>query len=172
MGGDMFNNVVGAILRACLDAGHAALRFNFRGVGASTGAYDGGNGEADDVRAAIDYLRSLPEIDAERVALAGYSFGAMVALRVASGRDDLSTVIAVSNPTKRGSKVEIHLPMPALFLAGDRDEYCDGDLLTEYGDEIGPNVTVTVFPGVDHFWWGSDDRLVEATATFLRGLLP
>jgi len=96
----------------------------------------------------------------------------MVAVRVASGRDDLAAVIAISNPTERGPKVEIHLPMPTLFLTGDRDQYCDGDLLTEYRDQIGPNVTVTVFPGVDHFWWGSDDRLVEATAVFLRGLVP
>lgn len=172
MGGDMYNNVVGAILRACLDAGYAALRFNFRGVGASTGSYDGGGGEADDVRAAIDHLRSLPEIDPTRVALAGYSFGAMVALRVASGRTDLAGMIAVSNPTERGPKVEIQLPMPTLFLTGDRDEYCDGALLTEYRDQIGPDVTVTVFPGVDHFWWGSDDRLAQAVSAFLSSHRP
>jgi len=120
-GGDMYNNVVGALVRACLGEGLAALRFNFRGVGESGGAYDGGEGETDDVVAALECLRSLPEIDPERVVLAGYSFGAMMALRVASGREDLAAVVSVSNPTQRGPKVEIHLKAPALFVTGDRD---------------------------------------------------
>lgn len=170
MGGDMYNNVVGAIVRASLAAGHAALRFNFRGVGESTGAYDNGEGEMDDVRAALDHLRSLPEIHAQRVSLAGYSFGAMVAVRVASGRDDLAGMVAVSNPTKRGPKLELRLLCPTLFVTGDRDEYCDGELLKEYREQIGPDVTVEVFPGVDHFWWGSDDRLIESITAFLLRL--
>ena len=66
-GGDMYNNVVGALVRAALGVGVAALRFNFRGVGESEGAYDDGNGEPDDVRAALDFMRSQPEIDPKRV---------------------------------------------------------------------------------------------------------
>src|SRR6266540_978811 len=79
-GGDMHNNVVDAICDTAVAEGIAALRFNFRGAGASEGRYDNGVGEQDDVRAALTYLRGLPEVDSARVALAGYSFGAAVAL--------------------------------------------------------------------------------------------
>jgi alpha/beta superfamily hydrolase len=167
MGGDMYNNVVGALLKAANAAGAAALRFNFRGVGESEGAYDNGVGERDDVLAAIDALRAQPEVDAGRVGVVGYSFGAMVALSAASGRDDLGAVVAVSNPTKRGPRVEIKMLAPTLFVTGDRDQYCDGELIKEYRTEIGDDVSVEIVPGVDHFWWGSDDRLIEIVRGFL-----
>lgn len=168
MGGDMYNNVVGALVKACLGAGVAALRFNFRGVGESGGSYGGGGPEKDDVIAALGYMRTRPEIDPSKVALAGYSFGSMVAVAAADRRDDLAAVVAISNPTHRGEEVEIHLMAPTLFLTGDRDQYSDHDLLQEYREQLGDDVTVAVFPGVDHFWWGSDDRLIEAVSGFLR----
>jgi alpha/beta superfamily hydrolase len=155
-------------VRAALGEGIAALRFNFRGVGASKGSYDDGDGEQDDARAAMHYLRSQPEIDQGRVALAGYSFGATVAINVASGRDDLPALIAVSSPTVRGPKVEVHLKAPSLFITGDRDQYVDHNLLLEYREQLGDNVTVKVLEGVDHFWWGSDGRLIEIVGEFLR----
>jgi hypothetical protein len=167
-GGDMHNNVVHALCRAANSIGAAALRFNFRGAGGSEGAFDDGVGEQQDVAGALAYLRGLPEIDASRVAVAGYSFGALVVLRYADGRDDLSALIAVSNPTQRGPMVELYLRSPALFVAGDRDEYCDSTLLTEYCEQMGDDVTVVVHEGVDHFWWGSDDRLIETVSSFLR----
>jgi alpha/beta superfamily hydrolase len=72
-GGDMHNNVVHALCRAVNSVGAAALRFNFRGVGASEGSFDNGVGEQRDVAGALEYLRALPEITA-RIALVGYSF--------------------------------------------------------------------------------------------------
>ena len=134
----------------------------------SEGSYDNGVGEQDDARAALDFLRSQPEIDASRIAIAGYSFGANVALRVANATGGFAAVIAVSNPTIRGPKVDLHLKGPAMFVTGDRDQYCDSDLLLEYRDQLGDDVTVEVLPGVDHFWWGSDGRLIEIVSEFLR----
>jgi alpha/beta superfamily hydrolase len=84
MGGTMDNNVVYRLARGLYDAGLAALRFNFRGVGFSTGIYGEGAGEEEDVRAAIDFLQDrhhdLP------VWVAGFSFGAQVGL--ATGERD------------------------------------------------------------------------------------
>lgn len=165
-GGEMHNNVVGALVRAALDCRIAALRFNFRGVGESEGSYSGGAGEQHDARAALHFLRSQPEIDSERVALAGYSFGAMVAINAAAGRSDLAALITVSNPTSGGAP-SVRLDCPALFVAGDRDQYCDAEALQEYRS-LGDDVTVEVLPGVDHFWWGSDGRLIEIVSAFLR----
>jgi uncharacterized protein len=167
-GGDMHNIVVNALCEAALSVGAAALRFNFRGVGFSQGAYDNGDGEQRDIGAALDFLRSLPDIGGRPVALAGYSFGAMVAVRYAHERIDLAALVSVANPTQRGPRLELQLKVPTLFITGDRDKYCDGELLKEYREQIGPDVTVEILHGVDHFWVGSTDRLKEAVAPFLQ----
>ena len=167
-GGEMHNNVVGALVRASLGTGVAALRFNFRGVGGSEGAFDNGVGERDDALAALDYLRSQPEIDARRMAIAGYSFGANVAIAAADRRDDLSALVSVSAPTQRGPRVEVYMHCPALFVTGDRDKYVEPVLLLEYREQLGRDVTIEVAQGVNHFWWGSDGRLIEIVSEFLQ----
>jgi alpha/beta superfamily hydrolase len=167
-GGEMHNNVVGALVRACLGEGVAALRFNFRGVGSSGGSFGNGVGEQDDARAALHYLRGRPEIDAERILLGGYSFGATVAINVAGKSDGIAALVAVSSPALRGDSVISHLRAPSLLIAGDRDQYVDHNLLLEYREQLGPGVTVQVLEGVDHFWWGSDSRLTEIVGAFLR----
>ena len=80
----MNNNVVYRVAKALGDAGAAVLRFNFRGVGASTGSYDGGVGEEDDARAALDFLAQRhPGVP---LWMAGFSFGARVGLTVGAAR--------------------------------------------------------------------------------------
>ncbi len=76
-GGSRHNHVVDAVFRSAIGSGVAALRFDFRGVGRSSGTHAGGVGEQDDVHAAIDHLM---RVGADRVLLSGYSFGADVAL--------------------------------------------------------------------------------------------
>lgn len=165
-GGDIHNNVVHAVCRAAADAGAATLRFNFRGVGASEGRYDEGRGEQQDVAAALEYMCGLPEIDSGRVALAGYSFGAAVSLRLSP--PGVRCLVAVSPPTSGSWLSGIQAAYEVLFVAGDRDEYCDPDELRRVAAAIGPNAQVVIHPGVDHFWVGSDDRLIETVAAFLR----
>lgn len=82
-GGDMDNNIVRAICEALPKYSIPALRFNFRGVGESGGSFGGGIGEQDDVTAAMDFALSAPGIDANRLGLAGYSFGAGIIVPVA-----------------------------------------------------------------------------------------
>ena len=79
-GGTMHNKVVYQAAKTLHRRGMAVLRFNFRGVGLSEGAHDKGRGEADDVRAALDYLAA--EFPSRPILLAGFSFGAWVGLRV------------------------------------------------------------------------------------------
>src|SRR5207248_4559049 len=80
-GGDMDNPVVARIVDVCTARGLATLRFNFRGVGGSSGRHDEGRGEQEDIRASVAYLTaSLGE--GAQVALAGYSFGAAIAAAV------------------------------------------------------------------------------------------
>jgi len=164
-GGDMRNLVVGALCEAAVEAGFAALRFNFRGTGRSEGAFDNGTGEQRDLAGALEFLRQQPEIDG-RAALAGYSFGAAVALRLAP--PNVLGLIAVSPPTIGDWLSNVSINSPALFLAGDRDEYCDPNDLRTLAARLGEQAEVGILPGVDHFWVGSTDRLKDKTGSFLR----
>ena len=168
-GGDMRNNIVAILCETVVSAGFAALRFNFRGVGASQGSHDKGRGERQDVAAAREYLRSQPEIDATRVGLAGYSFGA--AMAVLSVDDGTRALIAVSTPTGSGAITQVDAACPTLLVSGDRDEYSDPDALRLLAQPLGNNAEVVILPGVDHFWWGSDDRLSEIVSKFLTATL-
>jgi hypothetical protein len=165
-GGDMHNNVVSAICAGAVEIGVAALRFNFRGVGGSEGHYDNGRGEQDDVRAALAFLRSLPEIDSERIALAGYSFGAAVALRVAH-EEELRAFVAVSLPTMMPLTGET-LSCPALFVSGDEDEYSDADDLTELVRGLGRQAELKLLPGLGHFWFGVEKDMSNIVGAFLK----
>lgn len=168
-GGDMRNNVVATLCEAAVNSGVAALRFNFRGVGASEGAFDNGIGEQRDVAAAVTHLRSLPEVDPDRIALAGYSFGAAIALRAADQEN--RALVAVSTPTINGGLPRIEATCPILLIAGDRDEYSDPNALASFAEAAGPQAELIILPGVDHFWWGSNDCLAEATSAFLARTL-
>jgi alpha/beta superfamily hydrolase len=165
----MHNDVVDALCDAAVDHGIVALRFNFRGTGRSEGSHDKGIGEQDDVRAALAYLRDLPEVDGARIALAGYSFGAAVAVRAASG-SDIRALIAVSLPTMMPLD-GVSITCPALFVSGDEDEYSDADDLTEFVQGLGPQAELKLLPGLGHFWFGVERDLQAIIAPFLTAHL-
>ena len=164
-GGDMHNNVVDAVCQTAVENGISALRFNFRGAGSSEGRYDNGIGERDDVRAALTYLRGLPEVDSGRVALAGYSFGAAVALHATDER--LNAFIAVSLPTAMALE-NVPFVCPALFISGDQDEYSETDELTRFVRGLGAKAELKLLPGLGHFWFGVERDLRAIIAPFLR----
>jgi len=99
MGGTMDNTIVVAVCRVLAARGWAALRFNFRGAGRSAGSFDEGCGETDDVAGAVGFLRAKAEVDASRLAVVGYSFGAGVGLRYAAGENMPRVVRVLDSPT-------------------------------------------------------------------------
>ena len=167
-GGDMHNNVVDAVCQTAAADGIVALRFNFRGAGGSEGTYDNGVGEQDDVGAALAYLRELPEVDGARVALAGYSFGAAIALQAVDER--LNAFIAVSLPTTMPLK-DVRVACPALFISGDEDQYSDAGELTRLVRGLGSKAELKLLPGLGHFWFGVERDLQAIISPFLRAHL-
>ncbi len=155
-GGDMNNIVVETIQKAYQRKGHATLRFNFRGVGRSTGSYDDGAGEQTDILAAFDFLRerNLSVID-----LAGYSFGAWVIAQTL-GRVPADSVIMISPPAAM-MRFESNVTIPNLKLAvsGSRDEFAPPDLVEPMVHRWNPAADFTVIHGADHFFFGHTDKL-------------
>jgi hypothetical protein len=163
-GGDMHNPVVVRAAEVCADAGLATLRFNFRGVGASSGAWDTGRGERDDVRAALGHLMAPPAGPA-RVALVGYSFGAAMAAAVAAAGAPLAGLVLLAPPLARaepdGWGPPAALEGPLLLVAGSEDEYCPRSRLAELGAAL-PGAEVRVIEGANHFFFGRLFPLGEA----------
>lgn len=157
-GGSMHNNVVEAVLEALWQRGFATLRFNFRGVGGSDGEYDGGEGELDDARAAVEFLAKQAGISA--VTLAGYSFGASVALRAGLSSPSVARVIAVALPVAV-MNVGIADPAskPVLLVSGDGDDYSPISTLKIVAEKLGERAQVKIVSGADHFFGGDESEL-------------
>ncbi len=170
-GGDMWNDVVEQVCRELLARGIAALRFNFRGTGGSEGEHSGGAGERDDVWAALDLLRSRPEIDRGRLGLAGYSFGAAVALN-AGPAAGVRALAAISAPPRMVDFTALQgFEIPLLLVAGDQDEFAPAEQLRRLAIALGSRTQTVIVPGADHFWWGHSEELRESVGGFFADAL-
>ena len=151
-GGTMRHPLLGAIANAAVPAGIEVLRFNFRGIGASTGAYDSGVGEIDDVAAAVGFMESR---DLPVTGIAGWSFGAAAALAWQGSSGSAIDYVGIAPPVD--SPLTPELPDASslararrTFIVGDRDQFVDADGLEAYADAIG--ATTIRYETADHFF--------------------
>lgn len=163
-GGNMDNNVIMAVARNLNEQGIAALRFNFRGVGASNGRYDDGNGEQDDARSALAALASQPEIDSSRLAIMGYSFGGMIALAV-GGKDEHVQVLAAVSPVIVPGVLQ-GVNKPVYLTCGSNDHVVMPEALYGEVEKMSLPGKVEVVQGVDHFWWGHEGEMARKVGAF------
>ncbi len=150
-GGTMTNKVVQTLARAFVQTGWRAVRFNFRGVGASEGAYDEGRGEAADM---LDVIRQVAPEGA--LAVAGFSFGAFVTSHAVAGLAPRQPekIVLVGTAASRFAVAPIvtELHERTLVLHGEQD---DTVVLSSVMDWARPqSLPVTVIPGVEHFFHG------------------
>jgi alpha/beta superfamily hydrolase len=164
-GGTMDNKVVTITARALQEAGYATVRFNFRGVGASAGAFDDGRGETEDALAVADWAeRRWP---GARLTAAGFSFGAYVAYRLA-GLRAVERLITIAPPVKRFNFAEHPVPpVPWIVIQGDRDEVVDVKAVLEWTRTAAPAPQVRVVAGAEHFFHGRLNDLREAVLASL-----
>jgi hypothetical protein len=163
-GGTMHFKAVFRAARALQSAGLAVLRFNFRGVGRSQGVHDDGRGEQEDARAALSELeRRYPGLP---LVLGGFSFGAVVALRLAAREARVRAVFALGFPlTRFGDAATLAAPrQPRLFVQGERDELGGGESLRALVEPLPPPRELVVVPGASHFFDGRLDALQAAIA--------
>ncbi|OYU29650.1 MAG: alpha/beta hydrolase [Comamonadaceae bacterium PBBC2] len=151
-GGTMQNKVVQTLARAFVQCGWQAVRFNFRGVGASAGTYDEGRGEAQDMLSVVAQV--APE---GPLALAGFSFGAFVTSHVAQAlhaQRPLDKLVLVGTAASRFAVAPVapDLHERTLVIHGEQD---DTVALASVMDWARPQtLPVTVIPGVEHFFHG------------------
>lgn len=151
-GGTMTNKVVQTVARACVLAGWQAVRFNFRGVGASQGTHDAGRGELEDLLAVVEQVAPHGPL-----VLAGFSFGAFVtshAVERLAAQRDIARVVLVGTAASRFTVAPVPSELHArtLVVHGEVDDTVP---LSSVMDWARPqHLPVTVIPGVEHFFHG------------------
>lgn len=165
-GGTMDDGIVTTVSGRLAAAGIATLRFNFRGVGRSGGRHGGGVAEVDDVRAALDALAE--RAPAARLALAGYSFGAAVAVRAALADARARRIAAIALPTAMlDAEFLDGCRAPMLLVQGDRDQFSPLARLEALVAHCPGPTEVVRIPGADHFLYAAVDRVAEHVVRFL-----
>ena len=164
-GGDMYNGVVESIESAYREKGYSTLRFNFRGVGASEGRFDDGDGEQKDVLAAREYLEQMK---IQRVDLAGYSFGAWVNARVGCAGAAGQQMVMVSPPVAFIDYSSVgRLPCLKLVVSGSRDNFAPTDQIRNMLPDWNDAAAFKIIEGADHFYGGYLQELESILAAYI-----
>ena len=159
-GGTMHNKVVFRTAAGLVDAGLITIRFNFRGVGDSTGEHNDIEGGREDVADALDYIAR--EYAGEDLTLAGFSFGSRTALEVGYEDTRVSRLISIGTPIDKYGDYDFlkRTTKPILFVHGEKDEYGAIERVKELVAEVSKttDAELVVFEGSGHFF---DDHLAE-----------
>ena len=166
MGGDMYTPVPAGFFRALDGSSVAALRFNFRGVGRSTGVHDKGGAERLDVAAAVDHLAAaVPDVP---LLLAGWSFGADVSLTIDDERIAgwflAAPPLGVVDPIEMAAQ---RSPSPKVLAIGEHDQFNPPDKATATVADW-QNTTITVIDIADHFFGAQLPDLVARFTEFVK----
>jgi uncharacterized protein len=152
-GGTMDNKVAQTLARAFVQLGWRAVRFNFRGVGASQGVWDEGRGETDDALAVIGSHRAADSVPVRPFMLAGFSFGAYVASQAAARLPDDAKpqrLVLIAPSTQKQQMPAV--PADTLVIHGEADDVVP--LIATLDWARPQSLPVVVFPGVGHFFHG------------------
>lgn len=163
-GGTMHNKVVFRAAAGLVDAGLTTLRFNFRGVGASTGEHSEIEGGREDVSDVLDYIET--NYADQDLTLAGFSFGSRTALDVGFDDARVSRLISIGTPVDKYGDYQFlaGVKKPILFVHGDRDEFGSLASLNKLFNEVKMNTDaeLVVFENCGHFF---DEHLNELRET-------
>jgi alpha/beta superfamily hydrolase len=165
-GGTMHTKVVYQTAKALSRIGCAVLRINFRGAGASAGSFNGGAGEKDDFRTALDFMRD--RYAGAHVWAAGMSFGAWVGLSVGAEDPRVSTLIGIALPVASYDWEAVRTSSKAkFFVHGERDELCPLKDIREFYARAAEPKELVVIDGADHLFDGKVSEVADAIEDLL-----
>jgi uncharacterized protein len=171
-GGTMNNKVVYNLHYAFYEIGFTCLRFNFRGVGRSQGEYDQGIGELSDAAAALDYLQALNP-NARHCWVAGFSFGAWIAMQLLMRRPEIQGFVAVAPPANQYDfSFLAPCPSSGLILSGSADRVVPSADVASLADKLkqqkGITITYKVIEGATHFFDPGMDEMIATVDAYVR----
>ena len=152
--------------------GCAVLRFNFRGVGRSLGAFDQGEGEKEDFKAALDYIAA--RYPGAPLWAAGFSFGSWVALEVGAVDDRVSALIGIAPPVATSVSGQNYTfentlasTKPKFFVQGEADEVCPLEGMWAFYGKLQEPKELVVIDGADHLFEGKAEEVGDALEDLL-----
>jgi hypothetical protein len=135
-------------------------------VGNSSGSYGDGVGEQDDLRAALDFVSTLKEIDSQRAGVAGYSFGGMVAASLAVNDNRVKQLALISPALNETGWAQLkEYVLPKLILVGDADTSVPFHPFQRF---FGDARHYQIIAGADYFWSGFEEELSSKIARFFH----
>ena len=166
-GGTMHTKVVFQAAKALTRIGCAVLRFNFRGVGRSAGAWDEGRGEKDDYKAALDYVASrYPRAE---LWAAGFSFGSYIALTGGAEDERVCALIGIAPPVDRYDYgVVKRSTKPKFIVHGERDELIPLRAVREFYAQLQEPKELVVIDRANHLFDGQASEVGDALADLLE----
>ena len=175
-GGNMNNRVVFIMFNNFVERGFSVLRFNFRGVGRSQGAFDNGVGELSDAAYAFDWMQQFNS-NSPFCWIGGYSFGALISMQLMMRRPEIEGFVSISPPA--GTEDFSFLapcPSSGLFIHGDKDTHVPLDAVKKLAQKLDGqkniSVNLSIVKGADHFYKDNMDNLSKEVASYLENSLP
>jgi uncharacterized protein len=168
-GGTMHNKVVYRIAKAFQDLRFATLRFNFRGTQQSEGTHDYGNGEQEDLRAAISFMEQK-YANAE-LWVAGFSFGAAITWKTACTDDRVRALVFAGFPVSKSREYQLsptQCEKPKLFVQGAKDEFGPVADLERFYENLSGEKGLKIIADADHFFEGQLNHLYDAVKEFIE----
>ena len=170
-GGTMNNKVVYTLFQVFVNQGFSVLRFNFRGVGRSQGAFDHGTGELSDAASALDWAQSInPE--ARSCWIAGFSFGAWIGMQLLMRRPEIEGFISVAPPANLYDfSFLAPCPSSGLIIHGDKDAVVPAKDVTGLVEKLktqkGIIIEQSVIAGANHFFDNKTEELIASCSAYL-----
>jgi alpha/beta superfamily hydrolase len=165
-GGTMHNKVVTTLAKAFQGMGLNTVRFNFRGVMRSEGAYDSGNGELDDLVGVIDWVQHAQT--KKEIWLAGFSFGAYIAAKAAT-QIPVNKLVTVAPPVQHFHFDKIPpITCPWILVQGELDDVVPPKAVIAWAEKRDPQPTIICFPQAGHFFHGQLSELRARIEEALR----
>lgn len=166
-GGTMHTKVVFQGAKALARIGCVVMRFNFRGVGRSAGSWDGGRGELDDYRAALDFMAAqYPRLE---MWAAGFSFGSYIATTVGADDDRVCSLVAVAPPVDKYEFASVKMSTkPKFIIHGERDELIALTLVREFYARLPEPKELAVIDRANHLFEGQASEVGDALEDLLE----
>ncbi|SBO13730.1 Alpha/beta hydrolase family protein [Anaplasma phagocytophilum] len=172
-GGCMDNKIVYNLYKVFANNGFSVLRINFRGIGKSAGVFDKGVGELSDAAAAADWLQNNSPV-VSSFWVAGFSFGAWVAMQLMMRRPEVEGFVAVSPPANRYDFSFLSpCPVPGLIIQGDNDSIAEESAVSQLAARLSASIKsehmqYCIIEKADHFFRDYMDQLNQVVDTYIK----
>ena len=172
-GGTMSFPLIREMFQHMGSAGYYSIRFNFRGVGQSTGISGDGTGEREDLQSVGEFfLKNYPQI--QKILLVGYSFGAAISVAMVNHHSAICGVVAISPPFEMLGELfqDTAITKPKFFIIGSRDDFTPVQTFTNAVLKFPPPKESLIVPEENHFRYGREEHLCEKILDWVQLTFP